>query len=284
MKNSRKILAVVLVLVFMFTVAMSSAVFAGTENEKGNGKGTATEKVKGNEKNELKGTEAEADADETEADAEETGEEKAVKEKDKVMEQKKLLMKQMIEARKSGDTASEAELLAQVIAFKEQLRLMTRNQYSEEEMLQIQQEAQNMLAADPSLEVLPVEKIVAKGKFLKLGLPPVVKDGRVLVPIRAFSQAYGAEVDWLSDTHEITILKDGVLMVINLENNTATIGDQVINLEMPVKNINGRTVMPVDFLAEQLGLKVEIDEDDNDVEIEEVEEVEEEITDTTSEE
>jgi len=156
MKNTNKIIAMVFVLVFMFTVVMSSAVFAAPGNDKANGKDNAieTEKVKGSdkanepdreEKTKVKETEenntAETDDSTVETDESTVEEEKAVKEKDKVMEQKKVLMKQLIEVRKSGDTEAEAQLLAQVNEYKEQLRLMVRNRYTEEEMAQLEQAA-----------------------------------------------------------------------------------------------------------------------------------------------
>lgn len=283
MKNEQRLMSMILVLVFMFTVVMSSAVFAGTDDVKGNGKGTekATgEKVQGKDRNELKNTEA---VEEDSNTAEDTEEAKAVKEKDKVMEQKKELKKQLIEARKSGDTAAQTELLAKLAEFKEQLKQMVRDAYTEEELQQLEQAEAGIEAEDPTIEVLPVEKIVAKGRALKLDLPPVIKEGKVLVPVRAFSQAYGAEVQYNAETKTITILKDGVKIEFVVGSSTVYIDGVATEIGLPVKSINGRTVMPVGFLAEKLGLKTEVDEDGT-VEVEEEEEVEEvETEDTVSE-
>jgi len=262
MKNTKKVLAMVLVLMFMFTVVMSSAVFAAPGNDKGNGKDstTETEKVKGNEKIKTQGIETEDETIETE-------EEKAVKEKDKVMEQKKVLMKQLIEARKSGNAEAVAQLLGQVRQYKEQLKLMVKNSYTAEEMAQLGQTAVTIEAADPSLEVLPVEKIIAKGKSLKFDIPPVIKDGKVLIPVRAFTQAYGAEVKWDPVLHTITIIKEGIEIVLKTDSSTVLVNGVETDLGMPVKSINGRTVMPIGFLAEKLGLKTEVDEEDGTIEV-----------------
>lgn len=282
MKDTKRIVAMVFVLVFMFTVVMSSAVFAATDNgkSKGNGKSSTveTKKVKGNEKTKEQGKE-------TENGAIETKEEKAIKEKDKVMEQKKVLMKQLIEARKSRNAESEAQLLAQVKQYKEQLKLMVKNSYTVEEMAQLKQAAENIEATDPALEVLPVEKIIAKGKNLKFDTPPVIKDGKVLIPVRAFSQAYGAEVKWNQEEHTITIVKEGIEIVLKTDSSIVLVNGVETDLEMPVKGINGRTVMPIGFLAEKLGLKAEVDEEDGTVEVDEDEEEdddEEESDDTTT--
>jgi len=211
-------------------------------------------------------------------------EEKAVKEKDKVMEQKKVLMKQLIEVRKSGDTEAEAQLLAQVNEYKEQLRLMVRNRYTEEEMAQLEQAAEDIEAADPTLEVLPVEMIISKGKSLKLDIPPVIKDGKVLVPIRTFSQAYGAEVQWDQEEHAITIIKDDIEIVLKTDSSIVFVNGIETDLGIPVTGINGRNVMPVGFLAEKLGLKVEVDEDGTvEVDDEEDADEEDETADTNTE-
>jgi len=277
MKNTKRILAMVFVLVFMFTVVTSTAVFAGTDNGKGAAK--ETEKVKGNDKanapviedkNKVK---SEAADDST---AVETEEEKAVKEKDKVMEQKKVLMKQLIEARKAGNAEAVTKLQAEVAAYKEQLKKMVRDSYTAEELTQLEQTAAAIEAADTTLDVLPVDKLVAKGKSLKLDMPPVVKDGKVLVPVKAFSQAYGAEVKWNAEEHTVTIVKDGVEIVIKTDSSIVYVNGVATDIGLPVKGINGRNVMPVGFLAEKLGLKVEVDPEDGTIEIEDENEDEDE--------
>jgi len=272
MKNTKRVLAMVFVLVFLFTAVMSSAVLAAADNGNGKGNGKSlteeTEKVKENGKDKVERTVTE-----------ETEEEKAVKEKDKVMKQKKVLMKQLIEARKTGNTEAEAQLLTQLKEYKEQLKLMVRNSYTEEEMAQLEQAGEDIETTDPTLEVLPVEKIIAKGRSLKFDIPPVIKDGKVLIPVRAFSQAYGAEVQYDSETHTITILKDGVKIEFAAGSSIVYVDGVETDLGLPVKNINGRTVMPVGFLAEKLGLKSEVDPEDGTIEIEDEEEEEEEEED-----
>ena len=273
MKNTKRVLASVFVLVFMFTAVISSVVFAAADNDKSNGKNTTAEaeKVKGKDK-----------VKETEDSTVETEEEKAVKGKDKVMDQKKILMKQLIEARKSGNAEAEAQLLAQVKEYKEQLKLMIRNCYTEEEMTQLELAAGTIETLDPTLEVLPVEKIIAKGRSLKFDTPPVIKDGKVLVPVRAFSQAYGAKVQWNKEDHTVTIVKDGIEIVFKTDSSIIYVNGVETDLGMPVKSLNGRNVLPVGFLAEKLGLKAEVDPEDGTIEIDDEEEEEVEKVDDSA--
>jgi hypothetical protein len=163
-------------------------------------------------------------------------------------------------------------LLAQVKAYKEQLKKMVLDSYTAEELAQLNQTAATIEAADPTVEVLPVEKVIAKGKSLKMDMPPVIKDGKVLVPVRAFSQAYGAEVQWNQEEHTITIVKEGIQIVLRTDSNIVLVNGVETDLGMPVKGINGRTVLPVGFLAEKLGLKTEVDPEDGTIEVEDEEE------------
>ena len=41
--------------------------------------------------------------------------------------------------------------------------------------------------------------------FIELDVPPMIVDNRTLVPLRAISEALGAEVDWCGDTQTVTI-------------------------------------------------------------------------------
>lgn len=295
MKNMGKVLALLLTLVMVFSLTMTSAVFAGAGNDKGNGKAATTdsEKVKGNDKKDDTTVEDKTEnQDDADSEAVEGSEhEKAVKEKDKVMEQKKELKNQLFEAKKAGNTEMVQQLTTQLNQFKEQLKEMVRNSYTEQEMTQLQLEAGIIAAEDPTLEIAPVDKVIAKGKTLKFDIPPVIKDGNVLVPVRAFSQAYGAEVNWNPEDHTVTIVKDGIEIVLKTDSSIVYVNGVETDLGLPVKAINSRNVMPVGFLAEKLGLKVEVDEEDGTVEIEEdvddaedTEEVETEEEVTTQEE
>ena len=264
MKNSKKILAMVMVLVFMFTVAMSSAVFAGTVNDKENGKNSAAEeKVKNNDKAVVEETLTEEET--------ETEEEKANTEKTALLDEKKVAKKLLIELRKSAEATPEqiAEAYAKYLDYKAQLKQLVMDQYTEEELAELGQLEESLEAADPTLEVLPVEKVIAKGISMKLDLPPIYKVGKVHVPVRAFSRAYGADVQWNDELKQITITSaDGVIVVIDTLTGAVTVDGQTVIIDRPL-NVNGRVVLPVGFLAEQLGLKVEVDEEDGTIEIEE---------------
>lgn len=263
MRNMKRTFALLLTLVMVFSLTLMSAVFAAGGNGKGSDKPKTTEtgKDNGNGKGNAIENNTQTQETTTEGTVEETKEQKAVKEKDKVMDIKNELKQQLLEAQKSGNAALAQQITAQMVQVKEQLKEMVKSGYTEEELNQLQLAVQNALQADPTLQAAPVESLIAKGKSLKLDIPPVIKDGKMLVPVRAFSQAFGAEVEWNAEDHTVTIVKDGVEIVIKTDSNIVLVNGVETDLGMPVKAINGRNVLPVGFLAEKLGLKVEEDED-----------------------
>ena len=60
----------------------------------------------------------------------------------------------------------------------------------------------------------PVEnndiKITVNGNNLSFDQPPIIIDGRTLVPFRAIFEALGATVEWVSAEQKVIVKKDGV--------------------------------------------------------------------------
>jgi len=86
--------------------------------------------------------------------------------------------------------------------------------------------------------------------------PPVIENGRTLVPLRSVFEQLGAEVSWDDDTKTITGTKDGTKVVLKVGNYFATVNGAVVPLEVPAKISNGRTLVPVRFIAESINCAV----------------------------
>ncbi len=283
MKNIRRVAAIILALVMVFSLTMASAVFAGGNGAEKSGERAAnTEKAeKNSDAKDNKGmaddaVEAEGSETETGDDSEETSDKKDKSLKDQLMEQKKALQQQLAEVRKSGNLELTAQLVLEVKAFKKQMKAAVRSSYTEDELQVLEQTGEALESADADLVVVPVENIIAKGRNLKFDTPPVIKSGRMLVPVRALSQAYGAEVGYDPATRVITITKGDIVIVLQLDNKAVTVNGVETQLDVPAQSINNRTVVPIRFIVESLGLKIEHDPEDGTVEIEEEEEADEE--------
>ncbi|MEW6622110.1 MAG: copper amine oxidase N-terminal domain-containing protein [Bacillota bacterium] len=106
------------------------------------------------------------------------------------------------------------------------------------------------------------QKIMIKGKELKFDVPPVIKEGRTLIPIRAIANGLGADVEWDSETKTITMSRDGITIILVLDSMEVTVinaeGDEDnFVLEVPAQLISNRTFVPLRFISQALGNRVD---------------------------
>lgn len=104
--------------------------------------------------------------------------------------------------------------------------------------------------------VLASPKAMLDGQHLSFDVPPIIEDGRVLVPLRAIFEALGATVEWDEATKKIIGKKDATTVTLKLGETTAQVNDREITLDVAATSIQGRTLVPIRFIAESLGAKV----------------------------
>ncbi|WP_422447990.1 stalk domain-containing protein [Thermoanaerobacterium sp. DL9XJH110] len=281
----KKLLAVVVAALLIIITAAPA--FAGGNGENHGGKeyrNRIESKEKANDK--LKVMETQAPGEKIEEDEAENGQredkgEKEVKLKEKLEEQ-------------IGDGEMN------------QVENQTQNQNDEGEMNQVENQTQNQgdgtqLAIEERLRELKSELkdvykdkeqrkqilkqikelkklikddaagVFVNGKELKSDLPPVIKGGRVLIPVRAVVNALGAQVQWDEQNQIVTIIKDGRTVTLELGSKIAVVDGQEIPLDVPAGVENGRTIVPLRFIAQAFNSTVEWDEETGTVIIEEPE-------------
>ena len=110
--------------------------------------------------------------------------------------------------------------------------------------------------------------VFINGDEVSTDVAPVIKYNRLLLPIRAITNALGAEVKWDASTHIATITKGDTVIVLDFDKKTATVNGQPVTLDVPPEMINNRIVVPVRFIAEAFNQKVEWDESSGSVIVE----------------
>lgn len=100
-------------------------------------------------------------------------------------------------------------------------------------------------------------RVMVNNMFCDFSQPPVVENGRTLVPMRSIFEALGAEVSWEEDTQTVTAEGSGHKVELQIDQTTARRDGQEISLEVPAKIINGSTVVPVRFIAESMDCRVD---------------------------
>lgn len=111
------------------------------------------------------------------------------------------------------------------------------------------------------------ERIRVRGMNLKFDVPPVIKEGRTLIPVRAIMNGLGAEVAWDSETNVVTISRDDKVIVLDLAKGEATVNGEAVELDVPAQIISNRTFVPLRFVAQTLGDKVDYDEASGEINI-----------------
>lgn len=99
-----------------------------------------------------------------------------------------------------------------------------------------------------------------------LDVPPTIENGRTLVPIRAVIEAFGGDVSWNGEEKKITIFLNSNTIELWINNPQAKINGMAkwideSNHTVSPKIINGRTLLPLRFISENLGFVVIWNED-----------------------
>lgn len=96
------------------------------------------------------------------------------------------------------------------------------------------------------------------GKPYALDAKPFVKAkvNRTLVPVRFISEALGAEVDWKASTRQV-VIKDGADIVLTVGSSKVQVNGLDKTLDCPAVIVNSRTFVPLRFVSETLGAKVD---------------------------
>lgn len=104
-------------------------------------------------------------------------------------------------------------------------------------------------------------KVYLDGTQLQFEQPPVIQDGRTLVPMRAIFEALGADVDWQGETQYIgaTSSSKGQMIEMHINNNIITHNGVDITLDVAPQLINGYTMIPLRVVSECMDANVEWD-------------------------
>lgn len=114
-------------------------------------------------------------------------------------------------------------------------------------------------AAFQSDDWIMTTNMTYNGKKISADVPPYIKDGRTLAPIRVILETLGMAVSWNDATKTATAISGGTVINITIGLNVAMINGQPKKLDVPAEITNGRTFVPVRFFAEALDMNVEWD-------------------------
>lgn len=96
--------------------------------------------------------------------------------------------------------------------------------------------------------------------YLNFDQPPIISEGRTLVPLRTIFEAMGASVDWNAETQTVTAVRGGDTVSLTIGSNVMYKNGTAVSLDVPAQIVNSRTLVPARAVAEAFGAFVGWDE------------------------
>nr|WP_315024089.1 copper amine oxidase N-terminal domain-containing protein [uncultured Aminipila sp.] len=90
-----------------------------------------------------------------------------------------------------------------------------------------------------------------------LGTAPVIVNERAVLPIRAIVEAMGGSVGWNNDTRTVSLKYKNTNMEMIIDSTTMKVNGKDVKMDVAPMIINERTMLPIRYITENLGGKVE---------------------------
>lgn len=87
-------------------------------------------------------------------------------------------------------------------------------------------------------------------------MPAVAVDGRTMLPMRLIATELGCEVLWTEATKQAFVINDDYTIAFTLDSKTGHKNGEEFTMDVPAKNMNDRTMLPVRALANALDLTI----------------------------
>lgn len=109
-----------------------------------------------------------------------------------------------------------------------------------------------------------IAKDIEPGKSTK---PVVTQSGRTMIPIRSMVEELGGTVEWVGAENKVILKLDGNVVELIIGDKQAQVNGVATLSEEAPQIINGRTMLPLRFVGESLGLDVQWDPDTQNITI-----------------
>lgn len=111
-----------------------------------------------------------------------------------------------------------------------------------------------------TVPVTPISVVLDGEPVTFEGAQPQTLMGRIMVPLRGVFEKIGCYVEYDPANHIITAHYQNQTVIIRMGNRIANRNGAEIMMEVPATIVGGNALVPLRFLAESIGAKVEWDE------------------------
>ncbi len=99
--------------------------------------------------------------------------------------------------------------------------------------------------------------LIVNNQLVATDVPPVIKNGRTYVPVRNIAEALDCQVDW-QKPNAVKISAGEQVITMYIGNSNYNVNGSAKQMDAAPYQIDGRTMVPVRFIAQELGGKVEM--------------------------
>ena len=96
-------------------------------------------------------------------------------------------------------------------------------------------------------------RLVVNGTSVTADVMPIIINERTMIPARAVFEQLGGTVSWNEAKQQVTVKLNGHTVVLTILNLNATVDGVVKTMDAVPRLYNGRTLIPIRFVAEALG-------------------------------
>lgn len=112
-------------------------------------------------------------------------------------------------------------------------------------------------------EEMDAMKVLVDEKRVYYDEQPRMESGRTLVPLRKTAEALDMQVSWDDATQTVTAEKEGKVIKLKINEDTVYVNGEAVKIDVPARIVNGRTLIPLRFIGENLDSGVEWDAPNN---------------------
>lgn len=106
-------------------------------------------------------------------------------------------------------------------------------------------------------EIRKYPKVYLGDKRINFDVNPQNRNGRLLVPFRAIAETLGAQVGWNNALRQVAMKKDDQEVVLTLDSDTVLVNGNAATIDVPATVVEGRTLVPLRFISETFGVKID---------------------------
>jgi len=102
-------------------------------------------------------------------------------------------------------------------------------------------------------------QVLVDGQPVTFDQPPLIIGGRVLVPLRGVFERLGASVQWDPQSSTVIAVRDQTRVELRIGSRDASVSGRPILLDVPPMIVQARTLIPLRFVSEAMGARVDWD-------------------------